>query len=207
MSGLRSQAASLPPRVSALERSTNAYAAGNASMGEVLFAEAFLVVMPLVRSIVRRHLDGVEDREDAIQSAMTSIWRSVERGELPSIEIRARAAAVDSRRRQWVQQGSGRGRDERPIRERVHVDTMPDIGDDGEADAIVARLDSDMYTPTIIELLDDVRPLWGEIAACLSLGLSQAETALELNRPAGTVRRNVVSMRQHLETVAPRDAA
>ena len=206
MSGFRSQAAALPPRASNLTLSAEAYGAGDAVGGERMFRAAFDEVLPLVRVVVARHLDGVEDREEASMTAMSNIWRAVRAGTDPAITLYATNAAIDrhrreskhAKRRAFILADEPRTDAEDDEQTRSKADgrraakwsASRDHADDAIGTADAARLADD---------LGAVRPLWGEIARCLAAGLTQFDTARELKRPEGTVTRNVVEMRLYLE--------
>lgn len=215
MSGLRRQSAELPLPASNLTLAARAHAAGHADEGDRLFHAAFLDVLPLVRAIVHKHLAGPEDREDAIQQAMVNIWRAVRKGIDPAIEMRARGASIDRYRREQrhASRRAGDVATDRhtagsPIAGTGSVggrNTPADENDDWfvvehaiEADHVDDTIDA-IEVERIAGVLGEHRALWADITRCLASGLTQAETARHLQRPPGTIGRNVTEIRTFVE--------
>lgn len=205
MNGIRSQAAALPGASTNLERSAAAYRAGDTTRGERLFRDAFLDVVPLVRLVVHNHLDGAEDREDAIQLAMTNIWRAVETGVVPAISIYAFGASIDRYRREDKHERRRRRDRDDEYTEGAHNSEEREAYWEADPSPAPDHVDESVARLGVfrsVEALAAMRPLWGQIALCLANGLTQAETARALNRPRGTITRNVVEIRRHLEAQA-----
>lgn len=170
------------PTIPSITLAARAYAAGDEQAGRRLFDAAFVEIAPLVRMVVARHLDSPEDRDDAFQIAMTNVWNAVRAGRDPAIELRARGAALT---RHKIEHRNVR-RQRRSVEERRRDDHQAD-----HAPAIVGSIDAERIATAAAE----VRPLWGAIARLLAAGLTQAEVARALDRPAGTITRNVVEIR------------
>ncbi|MCW2922248.1 MAG: hypothetical protein JWL76_2122 [Thermoleophilia bacterium] len=185
-----------------LTMSAQAYAAGDDTTGRRLFDAAFLDIAPLVRMVVARHVEGPEDRDDAFQQAMSNIWRAVQRGVDPAIELYARGAAIDRFRREY------RHDQHRDVTDRSGDDRTGRFedglsGGDGAHerftmdDHVEATLDA-IEVARVADVLGEHRELWGDIIRCLAQGMGPTEAATHLGRPAGTVKRNVVEIRAYI---------
>lgn len=197
MSGLRGQAAPLPGASTNLHAAAAAYARGDTTSGDHYFRAAFLDTAPLVRRTIERHLTQPEDRDDAFQHTMLSLWNAVRAGNVPAIELRARGAAIDRFRRE-TRHERHRAKATSTIAKAFKANQITD--DYAEFEPVssedhVAFVEAGMAVDDLAARAGAARPLWGMLVHLLAQGATPAEAAQALGRPRGTIRRNIVELR------------
>lgn len=176
MSGLRSQAAPLP-EPSALQACAAAYAAGDVSLGDRLFAAAHDEVMPLVRAVVCSRLDDEDQQHEAISRTVTGIWQALRAGVEPGVRRRANFAAIDVYRRN--------------VSHDDHHESL-----ERDVDRTIAAPEHDPDSTRTLDLVASYSPdIWHDIAELATAGWSLAEIAIKLGVAKSSVRRIAMEMR------------
>lgn len=154
-----------------LTAAAQAYAAGDPRRGARLFERASVEMRPLIRHVVRRHVEE-RDVEDVIQDALLRIWQAAETGRAAAIILYSTGAAVDHFRRNVRHEA-----DELPLqlidRKSIDDSLVPDL-------PLVAS-----YAPQV----------WHDIVELAEADWEQGEIALKLDKAKSTVRRIATEIR------------
>lgn len=188
-----------------LTRAADAYAAGNDRLGAQLFDRAHDEILPLVRRIVDHNVGSIPriDAEGVVQDVLIAVWSDVTRGKEPVVSMVATNISIDVFRREVARKG--RDGKQLPRPQFHHLDASRDEAPETagwtprEPDHADASLDA-IVMAKLAQQLGAIKPVWGLMALAGAAGLADArEIADHLNRPRGTIRREICELRAHLE--------